>query len=103
MKKMFALGIVVLAISLGFAACAPKGGTIELKNNTMSSQSFSVYFGSEYCQVNDGQTSLQPSATVKAVTDEDTSYAVYNSSRAYGSAKWTGTISGGETIRLTFE
>jgi len=103
MKKMFVVGIVFLAISLGFTACAPKGGTIVLKNNTDTAQSFSIYFGSEYCKVNDGQTILQPSATVKAVTDEDTSYAVYNSYSSYGSAKWTGQISGGETITLTFE
>jgi len=103
MKKIFVLGVVFLAISLGFTACGNKGGTIELKNNTNTAQNFSIYFGSEYCQVNDGQSSLQPSATVKAVTDEDTSYAVYNSTRSSGSAKWTGKISGGETITLTFE
>ena len=103
MKNIFVLGVVFLAISLGFTACGARGGTIELKNNTMSVQSFSVYFGNEYCRVNNGQNSLQPSATVKAVADEDTTYAVYNSSSSYGTAKWKGTISGGETIRLTFE
>ena len=100
MKKSFLLGIVVLAICLGFAACDQnqKGGTLKLINDTTSPYSFRILFDGREVRVNDGQTTIQPSQTIQAVSDTDTSYVVYRG----GSVAYTGQLSGGETKEHRF-
>ncbi|MDR0473097.1 MAG: hypothetical protein LBH43_05460 [Treponema sp.] len=99
MKKMIVLGmVVVLAVCLGFTACDLKGGTLKLINDTSSPHSFSIYFDGRSVRVNDGQTTIQPSQTISATSDENTSYVVYRGSAVL----WTGTLSGGETIELRY-
>jgi len=100
MKKMFLLGIVVIAISVGFTACDQnqKGGTLKLINDTQSPYSFNILFDGNPVRVNDGQTQIQPSQTIQAVSDVNTSYVVYRG----GVVAWTGQLSGGETKEHKF-
>jgi hypothetical protein len=108
MKKIFALGIVVMAICLGFMACdLNKGGTLKLINDTDAIHYFKVRFDGKDVMINNGAYQIDPSQTVKAVSDEDTSYAVYpvSSSGWLGAGSvplWHGTLSGGETIELRY-
>lgn len=107
MKKMIVLGIVVLAISLGITACGKKGGTLELINDTDSLKYFKVRFDGKDVMIKDGAYEIDPSQTIRAVSDEDTSYAVYPvSSSGYLTAGstplWSGTLSGGEVIQLRY-
>ena len=98
MKKIFALGIVVLAISLVFTACSEKGGTLKLVNDEASPYNFRILFDGKDVRVNDGATVIQPSQTIQAHSDVDTSYVVYSGSAVL----WTGTLSGGETVVKKF-
>jgi hypothetical protein len=107
MKKIFVLGIVVLAISLGFTACGQKGGTLKLVNDTDAIRYFKVRFDGKDVKINNGAYQIDPSQTVKAVSDEDTSYAVYPVSYSGfltegTKALWNGTLSGGETVELKY-
>jgi len=103
MKKTIVLGIIVLAISLGFAACAQKGGDLEILNDTTKVRYFEIYFNGDYKRVNDGQTTIMPSQKVNAHSNEDTTYAVFISNYYFGDGtevSWSGSLSGGETVHL---
>ena len=107
MKRMFLFGIAVLAISFGLTACGEKGGTIKLINDTLDKHWFEIRFDGNYVRVNDGQDVIYPSQTIQAVSDDDTSYAVYIGDTT-GFLYWngrllsTGQLSGGNTIELRF-
>jgi hypothetical protein len=103
MKKTVVLVIAVLAISLGFASCGKKGGSLKLVNDTDTVYYFKITFDGNDVRVNNGQNMIQPSQTISAASDEDTSYAVYvgGTSISQGSrAAWSGQLSGGETKTL---
>ena len=104
MKKIFVLGIVALAVlCLGLSACAPKGGTLKLFNDSDYTRNFQIRFDGKAQTVKDGAYLIEPEQTMKAVSEEDTSYTVYISSTWIGdgakpAAK--GSLSGGETVTL---
>jgi len=98
MKKMLTLGIVVLAISLAVTACGQKGGTLELVNDTDTRWAFSIRFDGKEQRVNDGATGIDPGQTIKAHSDEDTTFVVYSGS--YLQCK--GSLSGGDTVTKYF-
>jgi hypothetical protein len=106
MKKMLVLGIVISAIILGFTACdgevTKRGGTVLINNDTEYRTYFEIRFDDNYVRVNDGQTYIGPSQTIQAVSDTDTSFAVYlgSSSNSWNKAAKSGRLSGGETITV---
>jgi hypothetical protein len=97
-KKIFALGIVVLAISLGFTACGEKGGTLKLVNDEDTRWAFSIRFDGKEQRVNDGATGIDPGQTIQAHSDEDTSYVVYSGNTLL----CKGSLSGGDTVTKYF-
>ncbi|MDR2952771.1 MAG: lipoprotein [Treponema sp.] len=98
MKKMFILGIVAIAISLGLASCGQKGGTLRLENDTLTSYYFRILFDGEEQRVKNGKTRIEVQETIQAVSDKDTKYAVY----VDGTICWTGSLSGGDTVTKYF-
>jgi hypothetical protein len=103
MKKMFVLGIVVMAISLGFNACdsGEKGGTVKIYNDLDYRVYFEIRFDGEAIRVNNGINYIDPSQRIQAVSDEDTTYAVYLGNSSYwGAAATHGELVGGDTIEI---
>jgi hypothetical protein len=101
MKKMLVLGIVITAICFGFTACGEKGGTVKIVNDTDYRTYFDIRFDGKSQKVKDGITYIDPSQSVQAVSDSDTSYAVYiGNSTSWGPAAKHGDLSGGETITV---
>jgi len=98
MKKMFVLGIAVLAISLGLTACGQKGGYVKLINDETTAYNFRILFDGKEQRVNDGASVIQPSQTIQAYSDVDTSYTVYSGPNLL----WNGQLSGGETKEHKF-
>jgi hypothetical protein len=98
MKKIFALGIVVLAISLGLSACGEKGGTVKLKNDTTTRYAFTIRFDGVTQRVKDGITALDPGQSCQAVSDTDTTFVVYSGTTLLKS----GDLSGGKTVEIKF-
>jgi len=103
MKKIFVLGIVVLAICFGFTACEEKGGDLVIINDTDTVRNFRILFNGSLKTVNDGQTQIYPSQKINAHSDEDTTYAVFVSAYYIGDgakASWSGSLAKGETVTL---
>ena len=98
MKKMLALGIVVLAISLGFTACGLKGGTLKLVNDESERYAFTIRFDGVTQKVNNGAVTIDPGQTIQAHSDEDTPFVVYSGANLL----CKGTLSGGQTITKYF-
>ena len=105
MKKIFVVGIVVLAFCLGLSACAEKGGTLKLVNDTDAVVYFKIYFGNKAITINDGENKIMVDFSVKAVSDEDTTYNVFQTTSGgdVGSKPiFKGKLSGGETVTEYF-
>jgi len=98
MKKIFVVGIVVLAICLGFTACSEVGGTIKITNDLKEAYFIRILFDGNQVTFNDGQSSIQPSQTITVASDVDTSYVIYSGSYRL----WDGQLKGGETIVYKF-
>ena len=99
MKKILALGVAVLAISLGLTACGGEtGGTLKLVNDEKERYAFTIRFDGVTQTVNDGATGIDPGQTIQAYSDEDTTYVVYS----YSTLLCKGTLSGGETVTKYF-
>jgi hypothetical protein len=103
MKKLLS-GIIVLIICLGFTACdvlVSKGGTVKIKNDTAYRTYFEIRFKGVVQRVSNGAYYIDPGMTVQAVSEVDTTYAVYlGSSSIYVPSVKYGDLVGGETISV---
>ena len=96
MKKS-TIGVLIIFVlcCFVFASCGSKGGTVEIFNDTETTQRMSIRYDGKLVF----DDNIYAAQTISKVSQTDTSYAVFKGSSSSTAVK-SGSLSGGETITI---